>query len=92
MTLASDRPPWPHPEGAQREVQRTLRVGVGGATGRVSRERSSRIGAVLALKAAGTLLRTKGKETYFLSKLARRWLSATPGWVPNITFSARQPE
>ena len=55
MTLASDRPPSPRPGGGEREVQRTLRVGVGGATGRVSRERSSRIGADLALKAAGTL-------------------------------------
>ena len=35
MTLASDKPPCPCPEGDQREVQRTLRVGVGGATCRV---------------------------------------------------------
>ena len=63
MTLASDRPPGRQsPKAGPREIQRTLRVGVGGATGRVSRERSSRIGAVLALRAAGTLLRTRGKE------------------------------
>ena len=66
MTLASDRPPWPRPEGRQREVQGTLRVGVGGATGRVSRgERSSRIGADLALKAAGTPLRTRNNSFVF---------------------------
>ena len=54
MTLASDRPPSPHPGGGEREVQRTLRVGVGGATGRVSRERSNRGGVILAQEAAGT--------------------------------------
>ena len=54
MTLASDRPPCPCPEGGQREAQRTLRVGVSGATGRVSRERSSRIGAVLAQSSRDT--------------------------------------
>ena len=53
MTLASDRPPSPHPGGGEREVQGTLRVGVGGATGRVSRERSNRGGVVLAQEAAG---------------------------------------
>ena len=34
----------------------------------------------------------RGVENLLLSKIARRWLGATPGWVPNITFSARQPE
>ena len=53
------------PEGRQREVQGTLRVGVGGATGRVSRERSSRIGADLALKAAGTPLCTRNNSFVF---------------------------
>ena len=54
------RPVDPHadyPKG-QREVRRTLRAGFGGSTGRVSRERSSRIGAVLAQEAVGTLLRS----------------------------------
>ena len=66
MTLASDRSLGRN--SGPREIQRTLRVGVGGATGRVSRERSSRIGAALAQEAAGTLLRSWGDENLFLSK------------------------
>ena len=40
VTLASDGPPCPCPKGGQLEVQKTLRVGFGGSTGRGSRERS----------------------------------------------------
>ena len=44
------------PKGGQRGgVQRTLPVGFGGSTGRVSREQSNRNGVALAPKAAGTL-------------------------------------
>ena len=65
------------PEGRQREVQRTLRVGVGGATGRVSRERSNRGGVGLAQEAAGM--------RYFELN-ARRW-QARVGWgVPPPMF------
>ena len=46
MTLASDKPPGRN--SGPRETQRTVRVGVGGPTGRVSRERSNRSGVGLA--------------------------------------------
>ena len=72
----------PRPEGRQREVQRTLRVGVGGATGRVSRERSNRGGADWS-EASQPLPRPKEGLAYFervvnivFAYLEKRWASA----------------
>ena len=57
-----------------------MRVGVGGATGRVSREQSSRVWSrPSAQSSRDTSPPPTGKKTYFLSKIALRWLSATPG-------------
>ena len=66
MTLASDRSLGRN--SGPREIQRTLRVGVGGATGRVSREQSNRIGVALALKAAGTHPHQGGRDLLFEQK------------------------
>ena len=90
MTLASDRPPSPHPGGGEREVQGTLRVGVGGATGRVSRERSNRGGVGLAQEAAGphprVSIHTPLWEMAYFELNARRW-QARVGWgVPPPVF------
>ena len=90
MTLASDRPPSPHPGGGEREVQGTLRVGVGGATGRVSRERSNRGGVVLAQEAAGNrprvLIHTPLREMAYFELNARRWQARVGRGVPPPMF------
>ena len=77
-------------ESVPRWIQRTLPAGLGGTTGHVSRERSNRIGMVLAQEAAGTHP-LQGEKAYFVSTLlgaGKRYsrLGTT------LISSARQPE